>query len=120
MTTPTTTALATAAGTATPAADTTLPLGAVQLDTPIKRAGGDILVITVRKPSSGELRGVALAELLQMDVVALQTVLPRITQPTLTKPECASLDPADLVQLGTEVVNFLLPKAKKADVFPTE
>ena len=95
-------------------ADTKDP-NTVQLDTPIKRAGGNITHITLRKPTAGELRGVSLAELLQMKVDALQAVLPRITTPMLHKQDMASLDPADLVNLGTVVVGFLLTKEQKKD-----
>ena len=48
-------------------ADTKDP-NTVQLDTPIKRGDGHITSVTLRKPNSGELRGVSLAELLQMKV----------------------------------------------------
>ena len=87
----------------------------VQLETPIKRGDGHITSVTLRKPNSGELRGVSLAELLQMKVDALQAVLPRITTPMLHKQDMASLDPADLVNLGTVVVGFLLTKEQKKD-----
>lgn len=92
---------------------------AVTLDTPIQRGETTIGLITLRKPKAGELRGVSLAELLQLDVTALTTVLPRITTPTLLKQEVADLDPADLVQLGTKVVGFLLPKAALESVSQT-
>ena len=91
----------------------------VTLDTPIKRGNGFITEVTLRKPSAGELRGVSLAELLQMKVDALQTVLPRITNPILHKQDMATLDPADLVNMGTVVVGFLLTKETKRD-FVTE
>ena len=91
----------------------------VTLDTPIKRGNGFITEVTLRKPSAGELRGVSLAELLQMKVDALQTVLPRITSPILHKQDMATLDPADLVNMGTVVVGFLLTKETKRD-FVTE
>ena len=91
----------------------------VTLDTPIKRGNSEITEVTLRKPSSGELRGVSLAELLQMKVDALQTVLPRITNPILHKQDMATLDPADLVNMGTVVVGFLLTKETKRD-FVTE
>ena len=91
----------------------------VTLDTPIKRGNGEITEVTLRKPNSGELRGVSLAELLQMKVDALQTVLPRITNPILHKQDMATLDPADLVSMATVVVGFLLTKETKRD-FVTE
>ena len=91
----------------------------VALDTPIKRGNGFITEVTLRKPSAGELRGVSLAELLQMKVDALHTVLPRITNPILHKQDMATLDPADLVSMATVVVGFLLTKETKRD-FVTE
>jgi len=83
----------------------------VTLETPITRGDQLIEEIQLRKPQSGELRGVSLVDLLQMDVTALQTVLPRITSPLLTPHDVGQLDPADLVQLGGIVSTFLLPKA---------
>lgn len=83
----------------------------VTLDTPITRTGGNITAITLRKPSAGELRGVQLGALMQLDVGALLAVLPRVTQPSLTVQELSTMDPADLLQIGTEVAGFLLPKA---------
>lgn len=92
---------------------------AITLDTPIKRGDDTIKSIEVRKPAAGELRGCNLTDLLQMDVVALTKVLPRITTPSLTEQEVGRMDPADLLQLGTEVSGFLLPsRMKPADYQP--
>ena len=87
----------------------------VILDTPIRRGTTSIDSITVRKPNSGELRGVSLAELLNMDVASLLKVLPRISTPTLTAVELAGMDPADLFILGNKVSGFLLQKQLKTD-----
>ncbi|TKK40461.1 phage tail assembly protein [Pseudomonas fluorescens] len=87
----------------------------VVLDTPIRRGTTTIDSITLRKPNSGELRGVSLAELLQMDVNSLVKVVPRISSPTLTAIEVTSMDPADLFALGTKVSSFLLQKSMKTD-----
>jgi hypothetical protein len=86
---------------------------AIPLDTPIQRGGQTITHVQVRKPNAGALRGLSLVEVLQMNVTALQTLLPRVTEPPLLKQEVAALDPADLVSLGTEVVGFLVPKAQR-------
>ena len=56
--------------------------------------------------AAGALRGLSLVELLHMNVTALQTLLPRVTEPMLHKAEVLQLDPADLVTLGTEVASF--------------
>ncbi len=91
----------------------------IVLETPIKRGEQVIESLSLRKPSAGELRGVNLTDLLQLDVTTLQTVIPRISNPILTTADVAGMDPADLVTIGTEVADFLLPKSAKADNFPS-
>lgn len=90
----------------------------ITLDSPIKRGDIELDRITIIKPAgTAWMRGVKLTDLLQMDTVALATVLPRITEPALTGAEInAKLDPADLLQIGAEVASFLLPKS----ALPTE
>lgn len=100
----------TVAGTLAPAQP---PPGAIVLETPIRRGDQVITSLTLRKPDAGTLRGIKLAELLQMDVGALTTLLPRISTPTLTAADAAKLDPVDLVALATEVGNFFLTKAQR-------
>lgn len=84
------------------------------LDEPIKRGTETITQISIRKPSAGELRGISLVELGQMNTTALQQVLPRITTPILTMQDVGKLDPADLLEIGVEVAGFLVKKADKA------
>lgn len=84
------------------------------LDTPLVRGNQTITSITLRKPKSGELRGVSLSDLVSLDVVALSKVLPRISSPMLTETDVAGIDPADLVQLGGIFAGFLMPKAVKS------
>lgn len=92
----------------------------ITLDNPIVRDGQKIEQITVRKPVSGELRGVSLVDLAQMEVSALQKVLPRITTPALTAVDLNNMDPADLTQLGITVAGFLASKSMKDSVSPHE
>lgn len=72
--------------------------------------------VHVRKPDSGALRGLTLMALSQLDVTALETLAPRITNPVIVKG--AVMAPADLMQFGGEVMDFLLPKAAKEAVSP--
>ena len=87
----------------------------VELDEPIKRGETEITSITVRKPNSGALRGVRLQAMLEMDVNYMTEVLPRITEPALTKQEIGAMPPGDLLNLSIEVTNFLLPKRLQTD-----
>jgi len=83
----------------------------VTLEEPIKREGGDIATLTIRKPASGELRGLSLVDLMNLDVTALHKLLPRLALPVITEHEARQLSIADLVQCGTEIVSFLVPKS---------
>ncbi|WP_314103073.1 phage tail assembly protein [uncultured Stenotrophomonas sp.] len=87
--------------------------GVIELESPIRRGDQVISSLTLRKPDAGTLRGIKLAELLQMDVGSLTMLLPRISTPTLTAADAAKLDPVDLVSIATEVGNFFLPKAQR-------
>ncbi|EPH0095053.1 phage tail assembly protein [Pluralibacter gergoviae] len=81
----------------------------VTLETPLKRGEQFIDSITLIKPTAGTLRGVSLAALAGSEVDALIKVLPRITSPSLTEQEIATLDLPDLIALAGEVVGFLSP-----------
>lgn len=84
------------------------------LDTPLVRGEQIVTTVTLRKPKSGELRGVSLSDLVNLDVAALSKVLPRISTPTLTEHDVANIDPADLVELGGIFAGFLMSKAVKS------
>ncbi|WP_046059709.1 phage tail assembly protein [Paracidovorax citrulli] len=90
----------------------------VTLETPIVRGTQKIEAVTLRKPQAGELRGISLSALLNVQTEAVLAVLPRITSPTLHAQELAKIDPADLVEMGGIVVDFLLKKERKAEFLP--
>lgn len=84
----------------------------VTLQTPIERKGSaPIATLQLMKPRTGDLRGLMLAEVLQMKTDAIAALLPRISVPTILKHEVDELDPADLVTIAVEVAGFLVPKA---------
>lgn len=87
----------------------------VTLDTPLKRGEQTIGIIELRKPNSGELRGLSMVDLVKLEIDALSKLLPRITNPRLIEAEVHQLDPSDMFQLATEVAGFLLPKGMKPD-----
>lgn len=85
----------------------------VTLDCPIQRGKTEITQVTLRKPLAGQLRGIKLAELLNLDVGSVQLVLPRISTPSLQPHEIAQLDPADLAELGVKVAAFFVRKSSR-------
>lgn len=84
---------------------------AITLDSTIQRGSQTISSVELRRPNVQTLRGVSLTDVLNMDVNALITIIPRITTPTLTQRDVQDMDPSDLVKLGQEVAAFLVPKA---------
>ena len=104
---------------ATEPSSTTADDNTVTLECPIQRGATAIHSITLRKPKAGELRGLAMTDIIKMEVSALETLIPRIAQPLVTKADVANMDPADLLNCGTMVVGFLLTKAEKANAYPT-
>lgn len=94
------------------------PAHTITLDEPLKRDSECITEIKLRSPASGELRGLSLVELGNLDVGALHTLLPRISLPSITEAEARKLCPADLVQLGMVVTDFLLPKSVRMEATP--
>lgn len=90
-----------------------VPTEVVPLETPLQRGKTLVKEITVRKPMSGGMRGVSLVDIMNFEVTALHKVLPRITTPSLTEAEVKTLDIVDLIQLGTALNGFLIPKKFK-------
>jgi len=88
----------------------------VALETPIVRGQQTVSEVSLRRPLSGDLRGLALADIARLEVTALGKLLPRISTPTLTEADVARLDPADLLALGGEIAGFFM---RKADAFPS-
>ena len=103
--------------TPTPAADTPAHAAAaatVMLESPIARGASTITQLHLRKPKAGALRGINLAELLQLRAEAVMVLLPRITEPPLLKHEVENMSPVDLIACATEVVDFLVPAKQLA------
>lgn len=85
----------------------------VMLDQPIQRPGQTIDAIALRKPRAGELRGLSMIAVLQMDVDALATLVPRISSPTVHTQEVMQMDPADLLAVGLVVAGFFQQRVAK-------
>lgn len=71
-------------------------------------------VVALRAPTAGELRGIKLLDVLQLDAGAHALLLPRISD--LSAMEFYQLGPADLMALMSEAVAFFAPAT--APAFP--
>lgn len=76
------------------------------LQYPLTRGSDTLSDITIRKPMVGELRGLKLTELLQMDIATCEKLLPRITE--MTELDVARLDPYDLTAIMEKVAGFFV------------
>jgi hypothetical protein len=85
----------------------------VTLEQPIKREGGPITSLTIRKPKGGDLRGTKLTDLIAADVDAVAKVIPRITTPTIVAHEFYGLEADDFAEVVGTVVGFFLSKVQR-------
>jgi hypothetical protein len=85
----------------------------VPLAKSIKREGGRITSLTIRKPKGGDLRGTKLTDLIAADVDAVAKIIPRITTPAIVAHEFYSLEADDFAEVVGTVVGFFLSKAQR-------
>ncbi|WP_114109705.1 phage tail assembly protein [Thalassospira xiamenensis] len=70
-------------------------------------ADGKLDKLTFRRPMSGDLRGVKLIQLSEMDTNSLFILLPRITSPAITEAHVQQLDPIDALMIMQDIsINF--------------
>ena len=67
---------------------------------------GNINDIILRKPTPSDLRGLKLLDVIQMDTSAIAQLVPRIAEGNFTAAHFYQLDPADLLQVMTEIATF--------------
>lgn len=80
------------------------------LDAPLTRGDQQLEQLRFRRPTSGDLRGLSLVQLGQMNVDELRKLLPRISTDGLIEQEVDAIDPADMMAIAGELGDFLLPR----------
>lgn len=74
------------------------------------------LTLTLRPPTAGDLRGVKLLDVLQLDTGAHAPVVERISE--LSAAEFYCLSAADAMAVMTGIVGFFTPAAETSDSQP--
>lgn len=87
----------------------------IPLEVPLMMGTLEIKSLEIRKPNVTALQGVKIADLLNGDVTAICTVIPRVSTPTLTKSQINQLEPSDLAEIGGALVLFLQPKSVRVE-----
>lgn len=79
----------------------------VTLKAPIILGETQVTEITLRKPCAGDMRGVTLNDVLQGDINAMTTVLPRIVTPLITPNHVSAMALDDLMVIQGAIIGFL-------------
>lgn len=87
----------------------------ITLSTALLRGDKQITDITVNKPTVPALKGLKMFDVLQMDVDALQVLLPRVTSPVLHKADFATMEVSDFTELAAAAVGFLGKNSTETD-----
>lgn len=88
----------------------------VLLDHPIQRGDQSIEKLQLRKPGAGELRGLSLIRVAHMEVDDIRKLLTRITIPVLTDHEVGMIQSEDLMEIASELGDFLLTRRRRAEL----
>ena len=78
----------------------------VKMPIPFEKNGEKITTIELRKPCAGDLRGLSLIGVCEMQFDAACTLLPRIS--TLNERDLLNLDVENLTPLMTEIAGFFV------------
>ncbi|MBF0169053.1 MAG: phage tail assembly protein [Alphaproteobacteria bacterium] len=89
----------------------------VNLSMPLGEGERKVDKLALRRPSSGELRGISIQKLIEMDITTVLVVLPRISMTPLSPQMVNQIDPADLISVGEAISGFFTPL--KTSSFPT-
>lgn len=78
----------------------------VKLNQPITRGEKQITDVLLREPKGGDLRGINLSDLLQMEVGTVTRVVERISTPLIDPATFNELPPTDILNLSLGVISF--------------
>ncbi|HDR1103016.1 TPA: phage tail assembly protein [Pasteurella multocida] len=88
---------------------------AIALSVAIQRGDQEIKEVQVLKPTVPALKGLKMFDVLQVDVNAMEILLPRITVPKLHKSDFAQMAVEDFTELATAAVSFLGKNSTEAE-----
>ena len=92
----------------------TLPTKTITLEQGVKLGDNTITEITITKPLVSHLKGVKLAQLMEMQIDEIVKIIPRVTAPSLPPHALDSLDFNDFLNLCAEVIGFLTNQTSTA------
>ncbi|MCX8578810.1 phage tail assembly protein [Gilliamella sp. B2717] len=86
----------------------------IKLKSGLKSGKSIISELSIRKPLTGDLRGIKLVDFIELDIDSLAKVLPRITTPSIAEHEVYTLDLIDLSEITRVIAGFLSETSNSA------
>lgn len=90
----------------------------VILTKPLTYGNNKIMELSFRRPSAGDLRGLKLSGLSEMDVDLILKLSARTSTTVVTEAQLYELDPADFIAVATEIVGFFGDAAPSPTTHP--
>ena len=84
----------------------------IDLDYPLTIGEQKVSKIKLRKPTAGDLRGIRMVQIGQLNYDEFEVLLPRISEPSLSKTSLQQLDPADLLFIMDSCADFFQRKSQ--------
>lgn len=79
----------------------------ISFKTPITRGNQVFEAVEVREPLAGDLRGLSMAQVFNMDTDAIIKLSARITSPAILEHEIAALSLGDFTAIALAIVGYL-------------
>lgn len=77
----------------------------ITLKKPLTIDSKEIAKIEVRSPGAGELRGLSLAALAELEVDTILKLMPRVTKPSISEDDAEDFSLPDLLAIGGALIN---------------
>jgi Phage tail assembly chaperone proteins, E, or 41 or 14 len=85
----------------------------VKLSQPLAIDGKEVDHVVLHRPRPGELRGLSLISVLQMDFNTMIRLIPRVSEPSLNGCAVATMQVVDFVKFATEIVLLFVPNEER-------
>ena len=81
----------------------------VKLSYPLTVGGAEVKQVVLHRPTPGELRGLMLTHVLQMEFNTMMRLIPRVSEPSLDEGTICGLNVIDFIKIATALVLLFAP-----------
>ena len=85
------------------------------LENPIRREGGDVTEVMLRKPLGGDLRGLN-GQLVNGDFAQTLALIPKISTPYIDEREAEQLEAEDIAEAAGLIASFFWSKSQRVEI----